>query len=100
MAVVLARLAAQKEVRQRIKKSGGNLSLIPYARLTRLANEWLEAHPELIAEALADPIVVQMSQVSNRKRRPAAQGLPLCKSQVQKSALTREPQHSKIEEGQ
>lgn len=65
-AVILARLTAQKEVRRRIKKSGGNLSLIPYSRLTRLGNEWLEEHPELIAAAAADPIVAQMCRPKAR----------------------------------
>jgi hypothetical protein len=43
---VLARLAAQKEVRQRIKKAGRNPSLIPAARIARLGNEWLEGANE------------------------------------------------------
>jgi hypothetical protein len=62
-AVVLARLAAQKEVRRRIK------SLIPYARLTRLGNEWLEQHPALLTEALelATELFPQVPPVSRRK---------------------------------
>jgi hypothetical protein len=60
-AVVLARVAAEREVRRRIKKAGRNPSLIPAARIARLGNEWLEEHPELIAEALADPILAALS---------------------------------------
>ena len=77
---VLAQQSALKAVRQRIKREGRIKEPLAFATLTRLAYEWLDAHPELLVAAAADPIVVQLSQVSNRKRRPAAQGLPLCKS--------------------
>jgi hypothetical protein len=79
-AVILAQQSALKAVRQRIKKEGRIKEPLPFSTLSRLANEWLRQHPELIAEAAADPIVLQISQVTHRKRRPAAQGLPLCKS--------------------
>ena len=82
-AVILARQAALREVKRRRQKRGLRETL-PYAVLSRLANEWLDQHPELID--LTDPIVVQMSQVSNRKRKPAAQGLPVCKSQERNGA--------------
>jgi hypothetical protein len=81
-AVILARLSAERLVKKRIRAEGRiPLSTIPAARIARLANEWLEAHPELLAEAAADPIVLQISQVSFKRRKPAAQGLPVCKSQ-------------------
>jgi hypothetical protein len=58
-AVILARQAAQREVTRRIKRAGQvRLSSIPASRIARLANEWLEAHPELID--VADPIVREM----------------------------------------
>jgi len=79
-AVILAQQSALKAVRQRIKKEGRIKEPLPFSTLSRLANEWLRQHPELIAEAAADPIVLQISQVSNRKRKPAAQGLLVCKS--------------------
>ena len=80
-AVILAQQSALKAVRQRIKKEGRIKEPLPFSTLSRLANEWLRQHPELIAEAAADPIVLQISQVVHRKRRPAAQELPLCKNQ-------------------
>jgi hypothetical protein len=98
-AVILAQQSALKAVRQRIKKEGRIKEPLPFSTLSRLANEWLRQHPELIAEAAADPIVVQISQVSFKRRKPATQGLLVCKSQVQKSALGGEPQDGKIEEG-
>jgi hypothetical protein len=98
-AVVLAQQAAMRIVKRQIKAQGRvKLSTLSAATLTRLGNDYLREHPELIAEAAADPIV-QNSQVSFKRRRPAAQGLPLCKSQVQKSALTGVPQQGKIEGG-
>jgi hypothetical protein len=80
-AVILAQLAAQREVRRRIQREGRvPLSTLSHATISRLANDLVEACPRLIVEAAADPIVVQMSQVTHRKRSPAAQGLPVCKS--------------------
>jgi hypothetical protein len=98
-AVILAQQSALKAVRQRIKKEGRIKEPLPFSTLSRLANEWLRQHPELIAEAAADPIVLQISQVSFKRRKPATQGLLVWKSQVQKSALGGEPQDGKIEEG-
>jgi hypothetical protein len=68
-AYVLAQQRAIREVRRRIKKSGGNLSAIPYSRLTWLGREWLEGHPEMIAEALelATELVPQRPPVSRRR---------------------------------
>ena len=58
-AVILAQQSALKAVRQRIQKEGRIKGPLPLSTLSRLANEWLRQHPELIAEAAADPIVVQ-----------------------------------------
>jgi hypothetical protein len=72
-AVILAQLAAIKAVRQSIKRAGGNLSTIPYSRLTRLGREWLEQHPEMLAEALRSPIIAALaSPPLPRRRRKAA----------------------------
>ena len=55
-AVILARQAAMREVKRRRQKQGIKGSL-PYAVLSRLAIEHLQAHPELLLQAAADPIV-------------------------------------------
>jgi hypothetical protein len=80
-AVILARQSAMREVKRRRQKQGIEGSL-PFSRLSRLAKEWLEDHPQLLAEAAASPIVQELA-LPHRKRRPAAQGLPLCRTQVQ-----------------
>ena len=80
-AVILARQAAMREVKRRRQKQGLRETL-PHSTLARLAHEWLDQHPELIAEALASPIVQELGNSFSR-RRPAAQALPLCRSQVQ-----------------
>ena len=77
-AVILARQAAMREVKRRRQKQGLRETL-PYAALSRLANEWLDQHPELIAEAALSPIVQELT-LPHKKRRPAPQALPLCKS--------------------
>jgi hypothetical protein len=66
--LILARLAAQREVRRRRQKAGIEGPL-PFSTLSRLANEWLGQHPALLAEAAADPIV-QNLQVSIKRRSP------------------------------
>ena len=59
-AVILARQAAETAVKRRIQREGRvKLSTIAHATLTRLANEWLRQHPELLAEATR--IAVRMS---------------------------------------
>ena len=83
--VILARQAAMGEVKRRRQKQGQRETL-PYAVLSRLANEWLDDHPELYAEALASPIV-QNLQLAHRKRRPRNQALPLCESHERNGAL-------------
>jgi hypothetical protein len=80
-AVILARQSAMREVKRRRQKQGLRGPL-PFSRLSRLANEWLEDHPQLLAEAAASPIVQELG-VSIRKRRPRNQALPVCRSQVQ-----------------
>jgi hypothetical protein len=57
-AVILARQAAETAVKRRIKREGRiKLSTLTAAHIARLAIEYLEAHPELIAEAAASPIM-------------------------------------------
>ena len=57
-AVILARQAAETAVKRRIQREGRiKLSTLTAAHLARLAIEHLEAHPELIAEAAASPIL-------------------------------------------
>jgi hypothetical protein len=80
-AVVLARLAAQKEIKRRRQKAGLRETL-PYSTLTRLAHEWLADHPELYIEAAASPIVQEL-QHSHRRRRPDRKQELVCRSQVQ-----------------
>ena len=54
--MILARQAAQTAVKRRIKREGRiKLSTLTAAHIARLAIEYLEAHPELIAEAAASP---------------------------------------------
>jgi hypothetical protein len=96
-AVILARQSAMREVKRRRQKQGIKGTL-PFSTLARLGNEWLAAHPELYAEALASPIVQNLGITCRRRRADPKQEL-LCKSQVQNSALTGVPQHSKIEGG-
>ena len=55
---------------RKIKAEGRiKLGTLSHAVLHRLAIELVEQCPGLVAEALADPIVVQMSQVSNKQRK-------------------------------
>ena len=78
-AVILAQQSALKAVRERIKKEGRIKGPLPFSTLSRLANEWLHCHPELIAEALTSPIV-QNLRVTNRRRAVDPQRELLCKS--------------------
>lgn len=51
-AVILARQSAMREVKRRIQKEGRvKLYSASAATLTRLGNEWLDQHPELLVEA-------------------------------------------------
>jgi hypothetical protein len=65
-AVVLARLAAQREVK-RLRQKKRIKGPIAFSVLSRMANEWLADHPELYAEAALSPIVQELGIV--RKRR-------------------------------
>jgi hypothetical protein len=79
-AIVLAQQAAMRIVKRQIKAQGRvKLSTVFHATLTRLGNDYLRSHPELLAEAAADPIVQNLGN-SFKRRKPAPQGLPLCKS--------------------
>ena len=83
-AVILARYRARQLIRRQIKAEGHfRHRTLPAAVLNRLASDLVEQCPSLVAAALNDPIVVQMSQVAIKRRRPAAQAPPLCISQVQ-----------------
>jgi hypothetical protein len=96
-AVILAQQAAQRAVKRQIRSQGKiKLSSISAATLTRLGNDYLRSHPELLVEAAADPIVQNLGN-SFKRRRPAAQGLLVCKSQERKSASKGDP--SKLNEG-
>jgi hypothetical protein len=67
-AVILAQQAALWIVKRRIQAQGWvKLSTLSAATLTRIANDYLREHPELLAEAAADPIV-QNSTLPHRKR--------------------------------
>jgi hypothetical protein len=56
--VILAQQAAMRIVKRQIKAQGRvKLSALSHATLTRLGNNYLREHPELIAEAAASPIL-------------------------------------------
>jgi hypothetical protein len=65
-AVILARQHAMREVKRRRQKQGIKGPL-PFSTLSRLAIEWLDAHPELLADAAASPIGQEVRIL--RKRR-------------------------------
>jgi hypothetical protein len=81
-AVILARQSAMRAVRRRIQKEGKIKEPLPLSTLSRLANEWLDAHPELLAEAAADPIVQNLGIVKRRRRVDRKREL-LCESHAQ-----------------
>jgi hypothetical protein len=57
-AIILAQQSAMRIVKRQIKAQGRvKLSTLSAATLTRIANDYLREHQELIAEAAADPIV-------------------------------------------
>jgi hypothetical protein len=78
-AVILARQAALRELKQQRKRLGLRETL-PMSTLTKMAMDWVEQHPELIAEAAASPIV-QNLQHPHRRRRPDSKRELLCESQ-------------------
>ena len=59
MAMVLARRAAMRQIKQQRKRLGQREPL-PMSVLSRMAIEHLEQHPELVADALNDPIVREL----------------------------------------
>jgi hypothetical protein len=83
-AVIIARHLALKAIKQRRQKQGLREPL-PFSTLTRLAHEWLDQHPELLAEAALSPIV-QNSEHSNRRRRADLKEEFQCRCQVQNGA--------------
>jgi hypothetical protein len=85
--VVVARQSAQRAVKRQIKAAGRvRLSTLSAATIARLGNEWLAAHPELLAEAALSPIV-QNLQYSIRKRRSDPKRELVCRTHVQNSML-------------
>jgi hypothetical protein len=80
-AVILARQAAMWEVKRRRQKLGLRETL-PYSTLAKLAHEWLDDHPELIAEAALSPIV-QNLQLTHRRRTVGRKGKSLFTTHVQ-----------------
>jgi hypothetical protein len=57
-AMVLARQAALRAVKRRIQKEGRiKLGSVPLSTLTRLGNDYLRKHPELLVEAAQPDIV-------------------------------------------
>ena len=85
-AMVLARQAALRAVKRRIQKEGRiKLGSVPLSTLTRLGNDYLRKHPELLVEA-AQPDIVQNLQVTNRKRRLDPTTKSLNETQVQNGA--------------
>jgi hypothetical protein len=81
--VTLAQQAARNAVKRQLQREGRvKPSMVPYAKLTRLAEAYLATHRELYAQAALSPIVQNLG-VAHRKRRPRNQGLPACKSHVQ-----------------
>jgi hypothetical protein len=65
-AIVLARQQAMRQVK-RSRQRQGLRETLPYSTLSRLAIDHLQAHPKLIAEAAASPILQELGIV--RKRR-------------------------------
>ncbi len=79
----LAKLAARNAVRRRLKREGRvKVQLVSLSQISRLADIYLEEHPELFAEA-AQSDIVQNLAIKHRRRRPDPQRELLCKSQVQ-----------------
>jgi hypothetical protein len=86
---ILALQSARRTVRAQLQRKGIKLSLTTAATITALAEDYALAHrAELLPQAIAlaqriYPTPVHHSEHSNRKRSPAAQGLPLCETHVQ-----------------
>jgi hypothetical protein len=59
MVMVLARRAAMRQIKQQRKRLGQRQPL-PMSVLSQMAIEHLDAHPELLAEAAASPIIQEL----------------------------------------
>ena len=81
-ATVLAEQAARRIVTRQLERQGCKPSRIPYAEVRQMWEAYLDEHRELYAQAALSPIVQELG-IEHRRRRPAAQGLLVCKSQVQ-----------------
>jgi hypothetical protein len=80
-AVILARQAAIREVKRNRQRQGIRETL-PMSTLSRMAIEWVEAHPELLAEAALSPIVQNLG-IDHIRRRPDPKRELVCRSQAQ-----------------
>jgi hypothetical protein len=98
-AVILAQQAAQRAVKRQIRSQGKiKLSAISAATLTRLGNDYLRSHPELLVEAAADPIV-QNLRITNRRRAVDRQRELLCECQVHNAPAPEETSGLEMKEG-
>jgi hypothetical protein len=61
IAIVLARRSAMRAIQKQRKRAGLRQS-ISHAVLAAMANQWLDAHPNLYAEAAADPLVRELAR--------------------------------------
>jgi hypothetical protein len=59
MAMVLARRAAMRQIKQQRKRLGQRQPL-PHSVLSQMAMAHLEQHPQLLAEATASPIIQEL----------------------------------------
>ncbi|MGC2078360.1 MAG: hypothetical protein WA728_20465 [Xanthobacteraceae bacterium] len=67
---ILARLAAKKAVKEKLRGEGRRLSLVFPAEITRLANEYLALHQtELFSEARERAVKMHLFDKPKRRRR-------------------------------
>ena len=64
---ILARLAAKKAVKEKMRDEGRRLTLVYPAEITAKAAEYLSAHPELFVEARERARRMGMFEKSQRK---------------------------------
>ncbi len=77
---ILAKQAALRVVKRKLQAEGKvKPSLVPAGRLGILANEYLQAHPELFAQAIQSDLV-QISPVPHKRRKLDPQRELLCES--------------------
>src|SRR4029077_5261065 len=80
-AVILAQQAAQQAIKRQIKREGRvKLSSLTAAHIARLAIEYLDQHPQLIAQAAASPIVQNLKAANGMKGASTAIKRPRPKS--------------------